>query len=40
MKAAGMEVAYERVEGADHLFDRAPTHDMEAMYDWVNKVLQ
>jgi hypothetical protein len=40
MKAAGMEVEYGWVEGADHLFDRAPTNEMEAMYDWVVKMLK
>ena len=39
MREAGLEVEYERVEGADHLFDRAPTNEMAAMYSWVSKVL-
>lgn len=28
---------YERVEGADHLFDREPQHNMDQMYAFVKK---
>lgn len=28
---------YERVEGADHLFDREPQHTMDTMYAFIKK---
>lgn len=40
MKAAGIPVVYDLVEGADHLFDRDPATDMEGMYEWVKEVLK
>jgi len=40
MKAAGLAVEYDLVEGADHLFDRETTNEMEGMYKWANKILK
>ncbi len=40
LEAAGQEATYERVVGADHLFDRAPASDMDLVYDWAVKILK
>jgi len=39
MKAKGLSVEYEKVEGADHLFDRDEKVDMGQMYAFVKKTL-
>jgi len=39
MKAKGLSVEYERIEGADHLFDRDEKVDMAQMYAFVKKTL-
>jgi hypothetical protein len=39
MKAKKLEVVYDEVEGADHLFDRDEKYTMDSMYSFVKRTL-
>lgn len=39
MKAKNLEVEFDAVEGADHLFDREEKCSMDSMYEFVKRTL-